>query len=169
MYLSYTQTHNVVMYRCYFTFFHSWNSICSGVKRSSPASKKTPKNLDPELKEPAENGKELSRKDPSEKNSIEQRVILQPSPCLYCCLFLKCIFYLFSIIQREYFEREMEKRPISRSPLGKDRDYNRYWWFRRDGRIFVESCDSKEWGYYSSKEEVLDEDSLLCLHFVYIF
>lgn len=100
----------------------------SGVKRSSPASKKTPKNLDPELKEPAENGKELSRKDPSEKNSIEQR--------------------------REYFEREMEKRPISRSPLGKDRDYNRYWWFRRDGRIFVESCDSKEWGYYSSKEEL---------------
>ncbi|XP_058731136.1 uncharacterized protein LOC131602927 [Vicia villosa] len=111
----------------------------SGIKHSGPASEKTPKNLDSELKEPPENGKEVFRKklskqlkavvkDSSEKNSIERR--------------------------REYFEREMEKRTIRRSPLGKDRDYNRYWWFRRDGRIFVESCDSKEWGYYSSKEEL---------------
>jgi len=37
-----------------------------------------------------------------------------------------------------------------------DRYYNRYWWFYRDGRIFVESPESKEWGYYSSKGEVLD-------------
>ena len=44
---------------------------------------------------------------------------------------------------------------IHRNPLGKDKFYNRYWWFHRDGRIFVESSDSKEWGYYSSKEEVL--------------
>ncbi|OIV89821.1 hypothetical protein TanjilG_29913 [Lupinus angustifolius] len=96
------------------------------------------KKLHSELKEPAENGKELSGKklqkqlksdkDPSEKNSVEQR--------------------------REYYEREIEKRLISRSPLGKDRDYNRYWWFPRDGRIFVESSNSREWGYYSSKEEV---------------
>ncbi|XP_027341484.1 DDT domain-containing protein DDB_G0282237-like [Abrus precatorius] len=110
----------------------------SGIKHSNPASKKSPKKLNSELKEPTENGKELSRKellkqlkgdkDPSEKNNKEQR--------------------------REYFEREMEKRFIRRSPLGKDRDYNRYWWFRRDGRIFVESCDFKEWGYYSSKEEL---------------
>lgn len=110
----------------------------SGIKHLNPASKKTPKKLNSELKEPMENGKELSRKeslkqlkadkDPSEKNSIEQR--------------------------REYFEREMEKWIIRRSPLGKDRDHNRFWWFRRDGRIFVESCDSKEWGYYSSKEEL---------------
>ncbi|KAI5383965.1 uncharacterized protein LOC127105514 [Lathyrus oleraceus] len=110
----------------------------SGIKHSSPASEKTPKNLDSELKEPPENGKEVSKKksskqlkavkDSSEKNSIERR--------------------------REYFEQEMEKRTIRRSPLGKDRDYNRYWWFRRDGRIFVESCDSKEWGYYSTKEEL---------------
>ncbi|KAL5174106.1 DDT domain-containing protein [Glycine soja] len=48
----------------------------------------------------------------------------------------------------------MEKRFIRRSPLGKDRDHNRYWWFCRYGRIFVESCDSKNWGYYSSKEEL---------------
>ncbi|XVE83512.1 hypothetical protein DITRI_Ditri16bG0093500 [Diplodiscus trichospermus] len=56
--------------------------------------------------------------------------------------------------RREYFEREMDKRSIRTNPLGKDRDYNRYWWFRRDGRIFVESSDAKQWGYYSSKEEV---------------
>ncbi|XP_021273588.1 DDT domain-containing protein DDB_G0282237 isoform X1 [Herrania umbratica] len=56
--------------------------------------------------------------------------------------------------RREYFEREMEKRSIRTSPLGKDRDYNRYWWFRRDGRIFIEISDTKQWGYYSTKEEV---------------
>ncbi|XVF14639.1 hypothetical protein REPUB_Repub09cG0078500 [Reevesia pubescens] len=56
--------------------------------------------------------------------------------------------------RREYFEREMEKRSIRTNPLGKDRNYNRYWWFRRDGRIFVESSDAKQWGYYSTKEEV---------------
>lgn len=56
--------------------------------------------------------------------------------------------------RREYFEREMDKRVIRTNPLGKDRHYNRYWWFRRDGRIFVESSDSKQWGYYSSKEEL---------------
>ncbi|CAJ1937697.1 unnamed protein product [Sphenostylis stenocarpa] len=111
----------------------------SGIKPLNPASKKTPKKLNSEPKEPTKNGKELSRKespkqskadkeDPSEKNSEELR--------------------------KEYYEREMEKRFVRRSPLGKDRDYNRYWWFGRDGRIFVESCDSKEWGYYSSKEEL---------------
>lgn len=56
--------------------------------------------------------------------------------------------------RKEYLEREIEKRVIRTSPLGKDRDYNRYWFFRRDGRIFVESSDSVEWGYYSSKEEL---------------
>ncbi|GMI67774.1 DDT-WAC PROTEIN1 [Hibiscus trionum] len=56
--------------------------------------------------------------------------------------------------RKEYFQREMEKRKVRTDPLGKDRDYNRYWWFRRDGRIFVESCDSKQWGYYCAKEEV---------------
>lgn len=55
--------------------------------------------------------------------------------------------------RKEYLEREIEKRVIRTNPLGKDRDYNRYWFFRRDGRIFVESSDSVEWGYYSSKEE----------------
>ncbi|BAT73205.1 DDT domain-containing protein DDB_G0282237 [Vigna umbellata] len=111
----------------------------SEIKPLNSVSKKTHKRLNSELKEPTKNGKELSRKespkqskadkeDLSEKNSEEQR--------------------------KEYFEKEMEKRFVRRSPLGKDRDYNRYWWFRRDGRIFVESSDSKEWGYYSSKEEL---------------
>ncbi|KAK7399322.1 hypothetical protein VNO78_10504 [Psophocarpus tetragonolobus] len=110
----------------------------SGMGHLIPASRKTRKMLDSELKELMETGKELSRKelpkqlkadkDPPEKNSKDQR--------------------------KQYFEREMEKRFIRRSPLGKDRDHNRYWWFRRYGRIFIESCDSKEWGYYSSREEV---------------
>lgn len=68
--------------------FSSGKSICSGIKHSNPALKKTPKKLDSELKEPAENGKVLSRKelpkqsrgdkDPLEKNSKEQRVLLLP-------------------------------------------------------------------------------------------
>ncbi|KAH8479843.1 hypothetical protein H0E87_030156 [Populus deltoides] len=56
--------------------------------------------------------------------------------------------------RREYFEREIEKRILHTNPLGKDRDYNRYWWFKRDGRMFVESSDSKLWGYYCCKEEI---------------
>lgn len=56
--------------------------------------------------------------------------------------------------RKEYLEREIEKRVIRTNPLGKDRDYNRYLFFRRDGRIFVESSDSLEWGYYSSQEEL---------------
>lgn len=63
------------------------------------------------------------------------------------------IFYFYK--QRQYYEREMEKIVIRTNPLGKDRDYNRYWWFRSNGRIFVEDSDSKEWSYYTSKEEVL--------------
>jgi hypothetical protein len=71
------------------------------------------------------------------------------------CFFFIHFFLSLFITQREYYERELEKRVIHTNPLGRDRFYNRYWWFRRDGRIFVESSDSKEWGYYSSKEEVL--------------
>ncbi|KAM7513937.1 hypothetical protein LguiA_003520 [Lonicera macranthoides] len=55
---------------------------------------------------------------------------------------------------KEYLEREMEKRFIRTNPLGKDRYYNRYWFFRRDARIFVESSDSAQWGYYNTKEEL---------------
>ncbi|XP_043713125.1 DDT domain-containing protein DDB_G0282237-like [Telopea speciosissima] len=57
-------------------------------------------------------------------------------------------------LRKEHLEREMEKRFIRTNPLGKDRNYNRYWFFRRDGRVFVESSDSKLWGYYSAKEEL---------------
>ncbi|CAH8281915.1 unnamed protein product [Eruca vesicaria subsp. sativa] len=56
--------------------------------------------------------------------------------------------------RRQYYEREMEKIVIRTNPLGKDRNYNRYWWFRNNGRIFVEDSDCKEWGYYTSKEEL---------------
>ncbi|KAF8045543.1 hypothetical protein N665_4732s0002 [Sinapis alba] len=43
--------------------------------------------------------------------------------------------------RRQYYEREMEKIVIRTNPLGKDRNYNRYWWFRSNGRIFVEDSD----------------------------
>ncbi|KAL3844805.1 hypothetical protein ACJIZ3_002208 [Penstemon smallii] len=56
--------------------------------------------------------------------------------------------------KNEFLEREIEKRFIRTSPLGKDRNYCRYWFFRRDGRIFVESSDSTKWGYYQTKEEI---------------
>lgn len=56
--------------------------------------------------------------------------------------------------RKRYYETEMEKRFIRTNPLGKDRHHNRYWWFRRDGRIFIESLDHKIWGYYSTKEEL---------------
>ncbi|KAK1439538.1 hypothetical protein QVD17_05358 [Tagetes erecta] len=56
--------------------------------------------------------------------------------------------------RKEYLEREMEKRFIRTNPLGKDRNYNRYWYFRKDARIFVESCDHKQWGYYATKPEL---------------
>ncbi|PKI60279.1 hypothetical protein CRG98_019334 [Punica granatum] len=32
----------------------------------------------------------------------------------------------------------MEKRFIRTNPLGRDRHHNRYWWFRRDGRILLD-------------------------------
>ncbi|KAK9735204.1 hypothetical protein RND81_04G190700 [Saponaria officinalis] len=60
--------------------------------------------------------------------------------------------------RREFLEKELEKRVIRTNSLGKDRDFNRYWFFRRDGRIFIESSDSKQWGFYSNKEEL---DSLM--------
>ncbi|XP_006647375.1 DDT domain-containing protein DDB_G0282237-like [Oryza brachyantha] len=58
-----------------------------------------------------------------------------------------------------HLEMEIDKLSIRSSPLGKDRHYNRYWFFRREGRLFVESADSREWGYYSTKEEL---DALMC-------
>ncbi|KAJ4761743.1 DDT domain-containing protein [Rhynchospora pubera] len=56
--------------------------------------------------------------------------------------------------QQHNLEREIEKLNIRTNPLGKDRDHSRYWFFRREGRLFVESSDSKQWGYYSTKEEL---------------
>ncbi|XP_024538451.1 bromodomain adjacent to zinc finger domain protein 1A [Selaginella moellendorffii] len=56
----------------------------------------------------------------------------------------------------EHLDRELEKCTIRMSPLGRDRNYNRYWFFHREGRIFVESEDANSWSFYSSKKE-LDE------------
>ncbi|KAI4962512.1 hypothetical protein ZWY2020_031033, partial [Hordeum vulgare] len=53
-----------------------------------------------------------------------------------------------------HLEKELLDQSVRTSPLGKDRFYNRYWFFRREGRLFVENADSKEWGYYSTKEEL---------------
>lgn len=61
--------------------------------------------------------------------------------------------------RNELFELEMEKLQRWPNSLGKDRDYNTYWFFKRDGRLFVQSLDDKNWGFYSSKEEL---DSLIC-------
>ncbi|XP_026659541.1 DDT domain-containing protein DDB_G0282237-like isoform X2 [Phoenix dactylifera] len=56
--------------------------------------------------------------------------------------------------KEQHLEREIEKLSIRTSSLGKDRNYNRYWFFRHEGRLFVESSDHKQWGYYSTKEEL---------------
>lgn len=59
------------------------------------------------------------------------------------------------MMQKDTLEQELEKLSIRTSSLGVDRNYNRYWFFRREGRLFVESSDSKQWGYYTTKEEVI--------------
>ncbi|KAH7298775.1 hypothetical protein KP509_25G058800 [Ceratopteris richardii] len=56
--------------------------------------------------------------------------------------------------RQEHLEREMEKRVIRTNPLGKDKYHNRYWFFPREGRIFIEDKDMVKWGYYSAKEEL---------------
>ncbi|CAA6660158.1 unnamed protein product [Spirodela intermedia] len=58
-----------------------------------------------------------------------------------------------SLSEIGHIDSEMEKRFIRSNALGKDRNHNRYWFFRRDGRLFVESADFKQWGYYASKQE----------------
>ncbi|KAG9448070.1 hypothetical protein H6P81_014198 [Aristolochia fimbriata] len=56
--------------------------------------------------------------------------------------------------KEEHFHREMEKIFIRTNALGKDRDHNRYWFFQREGRLFVESTNHEEWGFYASKDEL---------------
>ncbi|XP_017255466.1 uncharacterized protein LOC108225159 isoform X1 [Daucus carota subsp. sativus] len=56
--------------------------------------------------------------------------------------------------RKQFLRREMEKRIIRTSPLGKDRYHHRYYFFRGDSRIYVESSDSTQWGYYSRKDEL---------------
>ncbi|KAM5577940.1 hypothetical protein ABKV19_008323 [Rosa sericea] len=91
-----------------------------------------------EGKAPINNGKDLSDKDAKKLPRDDGKEVRGKS----------------SKERREYYEREMEKRFVRTDSLGKDRNHNRYWWFQRDGRVFVESSDSKQWGYYSSKEEL---------------
>lgn len=62
---------------------------------------------------------------------------------------------LCPMLQKEHLEREIEKLSVRTNSLGKDRNHNRYWFFRRERRLFVESSDSMQWGYYSTKEEVI--------------
>ncbi|XP_020201968.1 DDT domain-containing protein DDB_G0282237 [Cajanus cajan] len=112
------------------------DALESGIKNSNLASKRTAKMFDSELNGSTEIGK-ITRKE-SKKQPKGDKDQSDKS----------------KEHRREYFDREMEKWCIRASPLGKDRHYNRYWWFHLDGRIFVESLDSKEWGYYSSKEEL---------------
>ncbi|XP_030504397.2 uncharacterized protein LOC115719475 [Cannabis sativa] len=107
-------------------------------KKLDTSSKKMAKKLNVDVNTPTENGKDSIKKEPMKQLENGQKGAVKRN-----------------IQQRRmYYEREMEKRIIRTSPLGKDKDYNRYWWFRREERIFVESSDSKEWGYYSSKDEL---------------
>ncbi|KAF3794680.1 DDT domain-containing protein [Nymphaea thermarum] len=56
--------------------------------------------------------------------------------------------------KQEHFDKEIEKRVIRTKSLGKDRNHNIYWFFKREGRVFVESDDHVQWGFYSSQEEL---------------
>lgn len=108
-------------------------------KLPNTTSKKKAKKQNLDVEVPTDNRKDSSRKEGLKRSTDDKKEATEKR----------------SKEQRsEYYEKEMEKRVICTNPMGKDRYYNRYWWFRRDGRIFVESSDSKEWGYYSSKEEL---------------
>ncbi|CAL2257456.1 unnamed protein product [Prunus armeniaca] len=113
----------------------------SGSKQVDTAQKKMARKQKVEVKVPTPNGngKDLSEKEALERSRDDRKEVIGQSS---------------KERRREYYEREIEKRFIRTNSLGKDRNHNRYWWFQRDGRIFVESSDSKQWGYYSSKEEL---------------
>ncbi|PON48734.1 WSTF/Acf1/Cbp [Parasponia andersonii] len=115
------------------------DSSNSESKQSDTLSKKMANRIDIDVKMPTENGKDSSIKEKLKplKDDLEEGMGRRNKEQ-----------------RKEYYEREMEKRFVRTSPLGKDKHHNRYWWFRRDGRIFVESPDSKQWGYYGSKEEL---------------
>lgn len=68
------------------------------------------------------------------------------------------------LTQEEQYEREFDKYFVRRKPLGLDKDHNRYWYFPRESRLFVESEDSATWGYYQAKEEVRIEMRARCLY-----
>lgn len=155
--------------------------VCSGKKQEKTSEKDVKKSkVDTDSTTASikvSNGKgskkstDVEKKETNDIANIEQRVRPLSSVCV--CVFLYteglymtrnksvldiiliCLFYL----QKEFLDREIEKRYIRTNPLGKDRDYNRYWFFRKESRIFVESCDHKQWGYYATKTQVLTIDS----------
>ncbi|CAN1342755.1 Rhamnogalacturonate lyase, partial [Linum perenne] len=108
-------------------------------------SKTASKNVETETGKGTNASKQGARS--TERRSAYQRVVYPILPAL-------CIKYSWEPTLREHYNREMEKLVLRTEPLGKDRHYQRYWWFQHDGRIFVESSDCKEWGFYSSKEEL---------------
>ncbi|KAK4477747.1 hypothetical protein RD792_017008 [Penstemon davidsonii] len=115
------------------------SSMNSEIEQGSNTSKKNAKKQKVEIDTLLEDGihpskREIHRLMKNEiKESIEMRSIEQ---------------------RKEFLDREIEKRIIRASPLGKDKNYCRYWFFRSNGRIFVESSDSTQWGYYRTKEEL---------------
>eukprot|EP00850_Spirogloea_muscicola_P017835 SM000157S02065 [mRNA] locus=s157:76582:79639:+ [translate_table: standard] len=58
----------------------------------------------------------------------------------------------------ESLDRELERCKIRTEALGWDRSFSRYWFFARDGRLWVERAAVDEWAYFSSSEQV---DALL--------
>ncbi|XP_024534608.1 DDT domain-containing protein DDB_G0282237 [Selaginella moellendorffii] len=50
-------------------------------------------------------------------------------------------------------DADTSKCPLRNIYLGVDRDFNRYWFFPREPRIFIENEDSTKWSFYSDKEE----------------
>lgn len=51
-------------------------------------------------------------------------------------------------------EKDCDKCLVRTSPLGRDRQFNRYWFFPREGRVFVEGASPKSWGFYAAIEEI---------------
>jgi hypothetical protein len=88
--------------------------------------------------------------------------------CIWQCLVLSLFYWILNVLKVQHLETEIEKLSIRSSPLGKDRQYSRYWFFKREGRLFVETADSREWGYYSTKEEVTD-DLVVNLYFHHLW
>ncbi|KAL5989912.1 hypothetical protein ACLOJK_010807 [Asimina triloba] len=87
-------------------------------------------------------------KEARERKEKEQRVAGK------IVLKLTAISSKFKPTMKQHFDREMEKRFIRTDALGKDRNHNRYWFFHHEGKVFIESADHTQWGFYTCKEEL---------------